>query len=77
MSLEPTPGSFPFGLLTLGFKDHALNAPSNSPQVSHPGPFGLIVSKPNAACFVHAVIQPIWSPQSPFLRTDKATAREP
>jgi hypothetical protein len=28
MPLKPTPGSFPFGLLPLGFKDHAFNAPT-------------------------------------------------
>ena len=28
MPLEPTPGSFPFGLLPLGFSDHAFNAPT-------------------------------------------------
>jgi hypothetical protein len=36
MPLEPTPRSFPFGSLPLGFKDHAFNAPTQ-PVALHVG----------------------------------------
>jgi hypothetical protein len=46
MPLEPTPGSFPFGSLPLGFSDHAFNAPTQ--QLRRP--------------LVRPIFGPVWSP---------------
>jgi hypothetical protein len=49
MPLEPTPGSFPFGLLPLGFSDHAFNAPTQQLPSRLCGPFSNPLRSPHFA----------------------------
>jgi hypothetical protein len=63
MPLEPTPRSFPFGSLPLGFKDHAFNAPTQQLLDRFYGP----VFEPFRTLILR--------PGSPEIRADKPVLR--